>query len=205
MGIYQPTYQQQAQEEMIEAAMPSNPLDGLTVKDTPTRSQQRSGKPPSAKQLNLILRLLGEKDLTGIELPEDRSATGLEQALTGGWEGTASKLIDSLFNAPRTEDRPVAEEAPEGIHYFEGDVYKVQVAVHGSGRKYVKKLDRDGDGWAYLGRGELFRSLSADTLMTLEDAQEFGRLYGMCCRCGATLTDEDSIAAGIGPVCAQSF
>lgn len=38
--------------------------------------------------------------------------------------------------------------------------------------------------------------------LTLEQAQEFGRLYGVCGICGATLTDETSIAAGIGPVCA---
>ncbi len=38
--------------------------------------------------------------------------------------------------------------------------------------------------------------------MTLEQAQEFGKLYGVCCRCAADLTDEDSIARGMGPVCA---
>jgi hypothetical protein len=51
----------------------------------------------------------------------------------------------------------------------------------------------------------VFQKLSDETLMTLEDAKEFGRLYGMCCQCGATLTDEKSIEAGIGPVCAGKF
>ncbi len=41
--------------------------------------------------------------------------------------------------------------------------------------------------------------------MTLEEAEEFGALYGFCCRCGRTLTDENSIEAGIGPVCAGKF
>jgi hypothetical protein len=41
--------------------------------------------------------------------------------------------------------------------------------------------------------------------MSLEEAKAFGRLYGVCVRCGATLTDEQSIEAGIGPVCAGRF
>ena len=39
--------------------------------------------------------------------------------------------------------------------------------------------------------------------MTLEEAKEFGKLYGICCRCAAILTDENSIREGIGPICAQ--
>lgn len=39
----------------------------------------------------------------------------------------------------------------------------------------------------------------------LKAAQEFGRLSGVCCSCGRDLTDPDSIAAGIGPVCARRF
>lgn len=41
--------------------------------------------------------------------------------------------------------------------------------------------------------------------MTLEEAEEFGALYGFCCVCGRTLTRESSIEAGIGPVCADKF
>ena len=33
--------------------------------------------------------------------------------------------------------------------------------------------------------------------MSLADAKAFGALYGCCCNCGATLTDETSIEAGI--------
>jgi hypothetical protein len=41
--------------------------------------------------------------------------------------------------------------------------------------------------------------------MTLDQAKAFGALYGACCNCGKTLTDERSIEAGIGPVCARKF
>jgi hypothetical protein len=38
--------------------------------------------------------------------------------------------------------------------------------------------------------------------MTVEEAKAFGLLYGRCIVCGRTLTDEKSIADGIGPICA---
>jgi hypothetical protein len=41
--------------------------------------------------------------------------------------------------------------------------------------------------------------------MSLEDGKKYGKLYGVCCVCGRVLTDENSIQAGIGPVCANKF
>jgi len=34
---------------------------------------------------------------------------------------------------------------------------------------------------------------------------KYGKLAGRCCSCGRELTDDDSIEAGIGPVCARKF
>lgn len=53
-------------------------------------------------------------------------------------------------------------------------------------------------------RGGIFK-IDDSWKMTLEEAKAFGALYGTCCVCGRTLTDEKSIAAGIGPKCAQNF
>lgn len=39
----------------------------------------------------------------------------------------------------------------------------------------------------------------------LEAAKAFGREYGRCCVCNRELSDPDSIAAGIGPICAGGF
>lgn len=36
-------------------------------------------------------------------------------------------------------------------------------------------------------------------------AIKYGKLSGRCCSCGRELTNEDSIEAGIGPVCAEKF
>ena len=51
----------------------------------------------------------------------------------------------------------------------------------------------------------MIRRLCPEHKMSLADAKKFGALYGTCCVCGRTLTDEVSIEAGIGPVCAQKF
>lgn len=84
-------------------------------------------------------------------------------------------------------------------------IYKVQKAQE-SGNLYAKVLllasDADGDACFEYERGAINR-LRGEWKMTLAEAQQYGALYGTCVRCGKTLTDENSIAAGIGPVCAK--
>lgn len=45
--------------------------------------------------------------------------------------------------------------------------------------------------------------LTADLRMTVADAQRIGVQFGVCCVCGAELTATESVANGIGPVCAK--
>lgn len=90
----------------------------------------------------------------------------------------------------------------DGWYKVGDDIYKVQRAVHGSGHLYAKKLVITGPGegsWEYA--PGMVRQLTSDQRLSLEDAQAFGKLYGVCAICGKTLTDETSIADGIGPVC----
>ena len=84
----------------------------------------------------------------------------------------------------------------------DGTIVKAQFAVNGSGNLYAKRLVVDGDHGTFVYEPGLLGKLSADDRMTVEQAAEFGKLYGFCIVCGRTLTDEGSIAAGIGPVCA---
>ena len=80
----------------------------------------------------------------------------------------------------------------------------MQIAVHGSGKPYAKLLDTATGNFDYS-PGLVNEVRASGTRLTLERAKELGHLYGRCIRCGATLTDEGSIAAGIGPVCATKF
>ena len=118
----------------------------------------------------------------------------------------ASSQIDYYVNQPKSE-KAEAGEPSIGVHLLDGDVYKVQ-AAKGSGRKYAKKLgERVGSKaqWVYTGRDAAFSRLNDETLMTLEQASEFGVRTGMCAVCGRELTVEESVARGIGPVCATRF
>lgn len=104
-------------------------------------------------------------------------------------------------------------ELEAGMYRKDGLIYKVQKAVHGSGNMYAKLLvvetivQVEGDEPVTYTRFDYAPGAIAKLLpehrMTLEEAKEFGALYGTCCVCAATLTDEKSIAAGIGPVCAK--
>lgn len=103
------------------------------------------------------------------------------------------------LNQPQAARKGPAEE---GWYKNAEGYFKVQKAVHGNGRNYAKRLTQQDDGnWAWeYAPGAVYRLGEADRL-TLEEAKAFGQLYGVCCVCGAILTDEKSIAEGIGPVC----
>lgn len=116
----------------------------------------------------------------------------------------ASKVIDMLKAAPYpSRDAKPSEtpsEAPEGMHRLGDAVYKVQRSPE-SGRLYAKRLVQYVGDWKFEYAKGAMRNLSESTLMSLEEAKRFGQLYGVCAVCGRTLTNEVSIAEGIGPVC----
>lgn len=108
-----------------------------------------------------------------------------------------------------------------------GELFKVQVAVHGSGNLYAKQAVMPepewNDGAAYeitnipltqdeldqlpteriewIYKPGLLSKIKPEWKVTREEAIAFGQLYGQCIRCHRTLTNEESIEAAIGPVC----
>lgn len=167
-----------------------NPFEGLEVSPPP---EPKRGDDPTEKQVRFLSSLISER-------PSNKTAETARAALDNetATKADASKWIDELLSAPK-EPKADVPEPPEAIHEVDGVVYKVQRAVHGSGKLYAKRLTDDGD-WDYEGRKPLHR-LSESTVMTLDRARSLGRVYGMCVKCGATLTDETSIERGIGPIC----
>lgn len=151
----------------------------------------------SEKQLGFLRSLIVRK---GYTIHEDKLAK------LGPRD--ASELIDLLQGmddkpqATETADAPAKSDALEdGMYRMDGEIYKVQHAVHGSGRQYAKQLVGEGSEWGFEYAAGAIRKLRPEHRMTLEEAKEFGALYGTCCVCGRTLTRESSIAEGIGPVC----
>lgn len=119
------------------------------------------------------------------------------------------RMFGGKTEAPARREKT---RAAEGMYRKSGTIYKVQKAVHGSGQLYAKRLvetltvDRKGNRkWRFEYAPGFVFELRPEHALTLDQAKEFGALYGSCCVCGKTLTDENSIAAGIGPVCASKF
>src|SRR3546814_218809 len=177
-------------------------------------------------QVNYINRLQAERRWEDIPALEQQVADARFAWRKGQFsKRDASLLIHNLDLAHRRETAVVEQEAAsiEGMHRLDGQIYKVQVAVHGSGREHAKVLVTEQTGTCggcekcdgedrcpvYASRFEyaagMVRRLSAATRLTLEEAKAFGALYGSCCVCSRTLTKEESIAAGIGPICAGKF
>jgi hypothetical protein len=84
--------------------------------------------------------------------------------------------------------------------------------AHGknAGAVYVKK---EGE---YLGKimnGKLFAYTDEDTKAEIvkvaqaphDSAVAYGKMFGACAVCNRTLTDSESVARGIGPICAEKF
>lgn len=110
---------------------------------------------------------------------------------------TAVKLPTAAEQLEARRQQPVREE---GVYQdASGNVFKVICSSYD--RLYAKQLI---DGKFEYAPGALRRLTAADKL-SLTQAEQYGKLTGRCCRCGARLTDETSISRGVGPVCATYF
>jgi hypothetical protein len=118
----------------------------------------------------------------------------------------ASEMIDRLKVAPfKGKDGKKAQLPTEGVYFVDGVYFKVQKAkANGSGNVYAKRFDSQTSEFVYVGR-EPFALLTEDKKVTEEQAAQFGALYGKCCNCGRTLTDEYSIEHGYGRICAEKM
>jgi hypothetical protein len=72
-------------------------------------------------------------------------------------------------------------------------------------RLLAKIVIRTAYGVEFEYAGAANRFVNASQRLNREEAAAFGRETGWCVVCGTELTDPDSIAAGIGPVCATKF
>lgn len=163
---------------------------------TPLRS-----RPATENQRNYAHGLLREREPFGIvqDVELTNSLEAAHEYINGMDFSSIRDFIGAMKEQPRrgTKSRTVEVLVDEGMYRRDGGIFKVQHAVHGSGHLYAKRLTENGFTYA----PGMLSALRPEDKMTLEEAKEYGTLYGMCCVCGRTLTDEDSIAAGIGPIC----
>ena len=80
-----------------------------------------------------------------------------------------------------------------------GTIFVTDDAAYGSRQLYG--FQKPGEDY----RGKVAEALAAVVANPYEARIAYGRLVGRCGSCNARLEDADSIAAGIGPICAQKW
>lgn len=188
-GIYA-----QMQEGRISKKAASRAIDLLLP--LPEHQVEAPANPASEKQIALITKLLGERDL-GRDVDV--------ASLTGGRGGSASALIDELFAAPKKVSGNRRGGWDAGMYLGSDDrIYRVYLGQQ-SGQMLVKEVVGDPEhGYAMEYLGLAAKHVPADARrMTLDEAKAWGKATGSCVKCGRRLDVPESVDAGIGPVCAS--
>lgn len=187
----------------------------------------RTKPAPTERQIAFLQKLLDERPSVRDGLYFDTMSASAAAVVAPHDRKWVSGLIDSLLSTkPEVGAKAEAERAfvahteradapvEVGMYRRDGDIFKVQKSKS-SGRLYAKRLVQIG-GKRLTEPGEvvqfefqyesgaIFRLSAADKL-SLEEAQQFGIQYGVCCVCSATLKDAQSVELGIGPVCRRRY
>lgn len=114
-------------------------------------------------------------------------------------KAAASAALKRLFAMP------TVNELAEGMYRVGEDIFKVYFTrgdEEHAPQLVTKQLIEDH--FEYTGKKPL-RFIKAAHRMSLDEAKAYGKVTGTCCVCGRKLTNEASIADGIGPICATKF
>jgi hypothetical protein len=104
--------------------------------------------------------------------------------------------------------KPAPFVVTDGWFLLNGSVIKVQhnrAHTHFYAKRLVVTEEDDHKHGSWVYEPGLVKRMNGAVPMTFEAAREFGELYGVCFKCGAELTAEDSIDRKMGPVCAAKM
>ena len=129
-------------------------------------------------------------------LPDPKGPTG-PQAASGI---DLSELVAGRYAVPGGDTRLKVKisKGRDGTRWA-GYVFVTDGAYHGQGGRYG--IQRPGQNY----EGDIADQLRAILADPFEASKEYGRLTSTCGVCGAPLENEQSVAAGIGPICANRF
>lgn len=115
----------------------------------------------------------------------------------------APVVIPNVTQTPATPDG--APEIPAGSYRVDGANYRVDKPEHGrwAGYTFVRNLDTDDNVRNATVRNTILRRITE--IGPKDCAVAYGRKTHHCGMCGRELTNPESIAAGIGPICAGRF
>jgi len=202
---------------------------GAAAKSLATIGKKKTGAKATEKQVDLITTITRAqiedvvRFMDTLEMDAEKRETCLADLRTQ-WKEAAAKaanttkseasvLIPKLLAwsaaqkakkaAERKAAAPAVEPVGDGFYFMDGKVYKVQTSPS-TGYSYAKVLvapEVKGDRGSFKFAAGSIRKLTAEMVLTEAQAKEFGHLYSICCRCGATLTAEDSIERNMGRIC----
>ncbi len=106
-----------------------------------------------------------------------------------------TKVPSGYYSVPDGATR-LKVRIDRGTGRWQGYIFVTDGAVYGQQRQYGKQAP----GGAYVGLvQDAIKAIVADPQAA---SRAYGRLTGSCGVCGRHLEDEQSVAAGIGPICA---
>jgi len=186
-------------------ALNSSDAEKIAAETVRRHSHPQQAAEATDKARNFALSLLGSRE-------HSLSGAPIVSALQSGSYVSArdcSRLIDSLkplpYKARPAVSAPKTTKVGDGFYLLpdpDGEFssyVKVQEARNGSGRLYAKRWD--GEHWQY--EPGLVYKITPEMTLTAEQAKAWGKLYGNCIYCSRDLTDDRSITAGYGPICAE--
>jgi hypothetical protein len=166
----------------------------------------------STKQVEYVESLLKKRDLSGtrFEVP------GYDPRQLNSNE--ASFAIEDLKLLPyKAKAAATIVDLEDGFYRLGETIFKVYHTVHGANQQVAKELVLlpESDWYTKVVRGKevLVKSeleyrgkaplhtLRPEHKLTLEEALQYGPVYGRCMNCGAPLTADLSIERAMGPVC----
>lgn len=139
------------------------------------------------------------------EVPQEKLAQLQAELAKRGFKVVQTVAQAKAQAAPSKveEKAPVAKQkVSEGFWTLGERIFKVQKNLSGTSI-YAKELIPPSSFEYAPGGVKLLQE--GGTKLTQEQAAAYGKLYGVCCCCGRRLTDETSIALGIGPICAKKY
>lgn len=150
--------------------------------------------PASPQQVSFLQSLLADRvvEAKWAQVAQQRIESGLTK-------GEASKMIEWFKSQPQA----VFKDMPRGVYSCsDGNVYVVRTSKT-TGRPYAMLWDTSSN--KYIFDRSYYRIVRNNGVpLALDKAAAMGVSSGYCIVCGAALSDEKSLKAGIGPVCAKS-
>jgi hypothetical protein len=133
----------------------------------------------------------------------DLGATPRAALATTATIAEASRAIEELKELvaqARTSSRP--QLVTEGVYRRSDDGVMFRVQLSEKGNSYAKTLLPSG-GWGYE-KGAIY-TLKQEERLSLAQLEEWGLSTGVCALCSRLLSTAESVARGIGPICAKRY